>query len=389
MSQFTDVSAWLTERLPALLATNHVPAASVGIAFQGEVFTAAHGVLNKNTGVTADTDSVFQIGSITKVWTTTLIMQLVDEGKLDLDAPVRDTVPEFVIADDAAASIITTRMLLSHVSGFEGDFFTDTGAGDDAVEKYLATLAEVPQLFAPGERFSYNNAAFVVLGRIVEVLRGVTYNQALHQHLAGPLGLTHLATNASEAIMFRAALGHIPTEGSDEPIPAPVWNLAPSNAPAGSMLAMTARDLLAFARMHIDGGTASDGTRVLSAESVAAMQQTQVVLPDLGLMGDSWGLGWELFDWQGGPVIGHDGGTIGQNAFLRIAPRSDLAVVLLTNGGTTVSVFDAIFRQVFAELANVTMPELPTTGTSRSHPSPSHCPACWFRSTPAPPRPTA
>lgn len=360
MSQFATVGAWIEERLPALLAEHHVPAASVGLLYQGEVFTFASGVLNKNTRVEADTDSVFQIGSITKVWTTSLIMQLVDEGKLDIDARVRDVVPEFVIADDASADIITVRMLLSHVAGFEGDFFTDTGAGDDCVAKYLETLSDVPQLFAPGEQFSYNNAAFVVLGRIIEVLRGTTYNQALREHLATPLGLTHLSTGPSEAIMHRAALGHIPTEGSDEPVPAPVWNLAYSNAPAGAMLAMTARDLLAFAKMHIDGGTAADGTRVLSAESVAAMQTPQVTLPNLGLMGDQWGLGWELFNWDGGKVVGHDGGTIGQNAFLRIAPGSGLALTLLTNGGATISLYQTLFTHVFAELAGITVPSLPS-----------------------------
>ena len=347
-----------------MLADAHIPAASVAILSDGEIVTTAAGILNRNTGVEADEDSVFQIGSITKTWTATLIMQLVDEGLLDLDAPVRDVVPAFAIADDAAASAITPRQLLSHVSGFEGDLFNDTGVGDDAVEKYLATIADAPQLFAPGERFSYNNAAFVVLGRIVEVLRGTSYDQALRTHLAAPLGLTHVATSAAEAIMFRAALGHIPTEGTDEPVPAPVWSLVRSNAPAGSMLAMTARDLVTYARMHLDGGVASDGTRVLSAQSVQAMQERQVELPELGLMGDAWGLGWEIFDWDGGPVIGHDGGTIGQNAFLRMVPSKGVAVAVLTNGGRTVDLYHAIVSKVLGALADVTVPELPTVPAS-------------------------
>lgn len=360
MSDLNEIGNWVRENLPALLADAHIPAASVAILSGGEIVTASAGILNKNTGVEADDDSVFQIGSITKTWTATLIMQLVDEGLLDIDAPVRDTVPAFAIGDEAAASAITTRQLLSHVSGFEGDLFNDTGVGDDAVEKYLATIADAPQLFAPGERFSYNNAAFVVLGRIIEVLRGSSYDQALRAHLVTPLGLTHVATSAAEAIMFRAALGHLPGEDGDEPIPAPVWSLVRSNAPAGSMLAMTARDLLGYARMHLDGGVAVDGTRVLSAESVRAMQERQVELPDLGLMGDAWGLGWELFDWEGGPVIGHDGGTIGQNAFLRMVPGSGVAVAVLTNGGRTVDLYHAITSKVLAALAGVTVPPLPT-----------------------------
>lgn len=360
MSDLNEIGSWVQENLPTLLADAHIPAASVAILSGGEIFTAATGILNGNTGVEADEDSVFQIGSITKTWTATLIMQLVDEGRLDLDAPVRDTVPAFAIGDDAAASAITTRQLLSHVGGFEGDLFNDTGVGDDAVEKYLATIADAPQLFAPGERFSYNNAAFVVLGRIVEVLRDLPYDQALRTHLIAPLGLTHVATTAAEAIMFRAALGHIPAEGSDEPVAAPVWSLVRSNAPAGSMLAMTARDLVTYARMHLDGGTAADGTRVLSAESVAAMQERQVELPELGLMGDAWGLGWEIFDWDGGTVIGHDGGTIGQNAFLRMVPGAGVAVAVLTNGGQTVDAYHAIVSKVLAALAGITVPALPT-----------------------------
>ena len=360
MSDLNEIGSWVRENLPAMIADAHIPAASVAILSDGEIVTTAAGILNRNTGVEADEDSVFQIGSITKTWTASLIMQLVDEGLLDLDAPVRDVVPAFAIADDAAASAITPRQLLSHVSGFEGDLFNDTGVGDDAVEKYLATIADAPQLFAPGERFSYNNAAFVVLGRIVEVLRGTSYDQALRAHLAAPLGLTHVATSAAEAIMFRAALGHIPAEDSDEPVPAPVWSLVRSNAPAGSMLAMTARDLATYARMHLDGGVASDGTRVLSAEGVRAMQERQVELPELGLMGDAWGLGWEIFDWDGGPVIGHDGGTIGQNAFLRMVPSKGVAVVVLTNGGQTVDLYHAIVSKVLAALADVTVPALPS-----------------------------
>ncbi|WP_341974090.1 serine hydrolase domain-containing protein [Microbacterium sp. LWO13-1.2] len=359
MSTLSEIGAWVQENLAELIAAEHVPAASVGILADGEVFTTATGILNLNTGVEADVDSVFQVGSITKTWTTTLIMQLVDEGLLDLDAPVRDTVPAFALVDDTAASAITTRQLLSHVGGFEGDLFIDTGVGDDCVEKLLAVIAEAPQLFAPGERFSYNNAAFVVLGRIIEVLRDKPFDRALREHLANPLQLTHLATDASEAIRFRAALGHVDSEDGGEPVPAPVWGLVRSNVPAGAMLAMTPRDLLGYARMHIDGGTGPDGTRILSAESVAAMQERQVELPDLGLMGNAWGLGWEIFDWDGGPVIGHDGGTIGQTSFLRIVPGAGVAVVILTNGVAPVSLYTALMTKILGALAGVTVPPLP------------------------------
>ena len=360
MATLEDIRTWLEQRLPDLIAQGHVPAASVAVVSSGRIVSAAAGVLNTNTGVEATTDSLFQIGSITKVWTTTLIMQLVDENLLDLDAPVRAVLADFSLGDESAASSITPRQLLSHVAGFEGDFFTDTGTGDDCVEKYIGTLADVPQLFAPGERFSYNNAAFVVLGRIVEVLREKPYDVVLRERLIDPLRLQHVATNASEAIMFRAAVGHLPAEGSDEPVLAPTWSLVRSNAPAGAMLAMTASDLLGFAQAHIDGGRAPDGSRILTADAVRAMQQTHTELPELALMGAGWGLGWSLYDWDGGPVIGHDGGTIGQAAFLRVVPEKGVAVAILTNGGNPFDVYTTIMTHVLAELADVAVPTLPT-----------------------------
>lgn len=153
-------------KLDELVEEHGVVGAQVAVLHNGAIVDMAAGVLNNVTGEKVTTDSIFQIGSITKVWTTTLAMQLVDEDLLDLDAPVRDYLPEFRIADEDAAARITVRQLMNHTSGFEGDLFTDTGRGDDCVEKYVATLHDTPQLFAPGEMFSYNNAGYCVqIGR--------------------------------------------------------------------------------------------------------------------------------------------------------------------------------------------------------------------------------
>src|SRR5262249_38088729 len=151
MSELRDIHDWLRERLPALLAEFKVPGAAVGVYAGGEAIDVAAGVLSKATGVEAAADSVFQVGPITRASATTLLMQLGDEGRLDLDVPVRQYLPGFAIADADAAATITTRQLLSHTAGFEGDLFTDTGRGDDCVEKYVATLSTTTQLFPPGE----------------------------------------------------------------------------------------------------------------------------------------------------------------------------------------------------------------------------------------------
>ncbi len=361
MPHLDDISGWITEKLPALLAEHKVPGAAIGVYADGEVFDFASGVLSHATGVEATPDSLFQVGSITKTWTATLVMQLADEGLLDLDATVVTYLPDFDLADSDAAKAMTVRQLLCHKAGFEGDIFTDTGNNDDCVEKYVATLRTDPQLFPPDEMFSYNNAGYCVLGRIIEVLRGKPFDQALREHLFAPLGLTHAATDANSAILFRAAVGHLPNpqDPDGQPVPAPMWSLVKSHAPAGAMLAMRPRDLLAFAAMHLNGGKAADGTQVLSEASATVMRDKQVTVPPLGLMGTHWGLGFELFDFPTGFVFGHDGGTVGQSAFLRIVPGQNVAIALLTNGGNPIAVYFEVYRHLLKVLADVDLPDTP------------------------------
>ncbi len=233
-----------------------------------------------------------------------------------------------------------------------------TVPGDDALEKYVDGLGDVAQLFDPGEQFSYNNAGYCVLGRLVEVLRGKPYDACRREYVVTPLGLTHVATGAAEAILFRAAVGHLSLEPGAEQVPAPIWAMARSNAPAGSLLAMRARDLPAFAAMHLQGGAAADGGTLLQPP-FSAMQQRQVELPDLRVLGNAWGLGWELYDTAGDAVIGHDGNTLGQASFLRLVPGRGVAVALLTNGGNGHALYRDVIGHVLAELAEVETPALP------------------------------
>jgi CubicO group peptidase (beta-lactamase class C family) len=305
MSKLDEVGAWAQERLPALLAEHQVPGAALAVFYGEEMAETAAGVLSKATGVQATTDSVFQVGSITKVWTTTLAMQLADEGKLDIDARVRSYLPEFAIADEDAAAQITVRQLMCH-----------------------------------------------------EVLRDKPYDDCLRDNLFKPLQLTHAAASPYEAILYRAAVGHIQPSLDADWQPAPVWSLVRSNAPAGAVLSMRPRDLLTFVRMHLAGGAGPDGA-VLSTASVQAMQERQVKLPDLGILATSWGLGWEIFDFPTGTVIGHDGGTIGQSAYLRVAPGHDVGVALLTNGGNTHPVYQEVVGRVLRDLTGIELPPMP------------------------------
>jgi CubicO group peptidase (beta-lactamase class C family) len=350
-----DLDRWQA-RLDDLRATHHVPGATLAVLADGEIQELASGLLHRGTGVEATTDSVFQLGSIAKVYTATLVMQLVEAGELDLDTPVVDVLPEFSVADPDATKAITIRQLLSHTSGLTCDFTHDSGRGDDCLAKYVEAAEDVALDCPPGTAVSYSSVGYNVLGRIVEVVTGQTWDQALKDRLVAPLGLTHTMTLPEEALRFRTAMGHLPGEGVD-PDPAPAWDMMPRSAgPYGRVLA-TAGDVLRLAKMHLDGGTAPDGTRILDAGTVAAMQQRVVDVPDKWTVSaDGWGLGWSLYDWSGTPGYGHDGASIGQYGYLRVAPDAKVAVVLLTNGGAARLLYADLMRELLADLADLRMP---------------------------------
>ncbi len=351
-------------RLAALARECRVPGASMAVLAGDEVFAAACGVLNARTGVEATTDSVFQMGSITKVWTTTLVMQLVDEGRLDLDARVVEMLPEFGLADAAAARVITLRQLLTHTSGIDGDQFVDTGRGDDAIARFVAHLHGVGCIHAPGARFSYCNAGFVVAGRLVEFVRGACYDTVLRERIVQPLGLRATGTLPEHAILHRAAAGHFADPSGNAKV-VPVWSLQHSNAPAGSSAFTTPSELLAFARLHLDDGLAPDGARLLSAESARAMRTRQIELNGCaGVMADAWGLGWELKDGTGGTLVGHSGVTIGQMAWLDVVPERRAGLALLTNGGDATTLARHVRNEVMSEVAGVGLPPLPAIDAS-------------------------
>jgi len=353
MADLRETGAWLEEALPVLLEEHRVPGAVVGLVHDAERFTAAAGVLHLGTGTPVRTDSLFQIGSITKVWTATLVMQLVAEGRVALDDEIRRYLPGFHTSDESACALITIRQLLSHTSGFEGDVFTDTGKGADCIARYADQLAGVPQLFPPGEMFSYNNAGFCLLGRVIEIVDGRTYDESLRARLLAPLRLERVARDPYEAVLHSTAVGHLPTGADGVLEPAKVWALARSNAPAGSMLAMSVDELLTFVRAHLD-----DDERVLPPAITELMREQRVTQPDL-LQGSGWGLGWERFDQPGASVFGHDGNTIGQSAFLRILPDHGVVLALLTNGGGGKGLFERLARKVYDDLAGIALPERP------------------------------
>ncbi|HYZ93787.1 MAG TPA: serine hydrolase domain-containing protein [Actinomycetota bacterium] len=345
----------LQSRLTELCKQQQVPGAALGVLHDGDVTAVATGVINLNTGVETTPDTLFQIGSITKPWTATVVMQLVEEGLVSLDEPVRTYLPGFKVADPDVSERVTLRHLLSHTSGIDGDHFEDTGRGDDCLERYVDSCATLVQLHPLGATMSYCNTGFSVAGRIIEVITGKLWDDVMRERLFAPLGLTHTCTLPEEALLFRTAAGHIKYK-PDEPFRlTPVWRLPRATGPMGAVNASVA-DALTFAKLHMDGGTTPDGKQLLSAQSVVQMQTPQIAIPNPHGLGNHWGVGWILFDWDDHRLYGHDGNSIGQHARLKVAPDANLAVVLLTNGGYTDNVERALFTEIFEELAGITIP---------------------------------
>ncbi|MET8149650.1 serine hydrolase domain-containing protein [Actinoplanes sp. NPDC049668] len=350
MTLLPDLQEWVDRA-----AGRHgVPGAAVAVGMGDRLAEAATGVVNLDTGVAATTDSLFQIGSVTKVWTAALVMQLAEEGLVDLDAPVRKYLPEFGVLDAAASESVTVRQLLSHTGGFDGDLFEDTGRGDDAVDKLVAFMrGNARQLSAPGELFSYCNAGYCVLGALVARLRGRTWEAATRELLIEPLGARHMALYAEDAIMFRAAVGHV----GEPPRPSPRRLLPRSNAPAGSTLSAAPRDLVRWGRMLLADGVAEDGTRVLPAGTFAGMCRPQVTLPRLGgRSAVAWGLGLMLFDWDGRRLVGHDGGVPGQTTLWRVLPDRGLVLAVHANGGRVAAFIDEVLAQILSAAAGIRLP---------------------------------
>jgi CubicO group peptidase (beta-lactamase class C family) len=223
---------------------------------------------------------------------------------------------------------------------------------------FVEGLSAAPQNHPLGEMFSYCNSGYAALGCIVEAVTGQTWDVALQERLAVPLGID-LATLPEQAILRPHALGHIEQLGADGAVElgvAPLWGPPRSVGPAGTICS-TAEDVIRFGAMHARLGTAESGVAVLSTGSAAAMQQPQVRVVDPWVVGEAWGLGWIL---PTSGVIGHDGATFGQYAFYRLHLETATSIVLLTNGPGARGVFDALQSEYFADLAGVSVPTAPT-----------------------------
>jgi CubicO group peptidase (beta-lactamase class C family) len=379
MSQSTvsDVAKHLREQAVAYCDANKFPGYLAGVYHDGEQAVVAHGVTSIVTGAPMCEDTGFLFGSITKLLTTTLVLQQVERGVIDLDERVITYLPEFKLTTPKAAERIRVRNLLTHTNGIDADLFLLDARGHNALSDYVEGLGHsCGVLFGPDEYISYSNGGMIVAGRLLEVVTGTPYHDLLKREVYAPVGMEDSCTSAEEAILRSTAIGHFPDPATKGVRRTDMFMLPDSWAPAGSTPIGPIRDLLAFARTHLAGGVSPSGKRVLSAESTARMQTVShdMRTPNVAPLG----LGWVLMPFGNTTVLSFSGASPGGVAVLVVVPAHDFAFAAFGNDPRAMAFHDQMILWLLREYLHVEVPDLisdttpvhdltPYAGTYRSN----------------------
>lgn len=272
------------------------------------------------------TGTPFLWGSVAKPVTAEVTLALVEQGRLDLDAPVRRYLPEFRLADPAQADRITLRHLLNHTSGLPASMqgLTDIADPERRPADVLPALADVESVAEPGAEFGYTSVDYAVLAAVIEEVAGAAYGEVAREVLLDPIGSEHLITSSAEAASTLPR-GHRHLFG--QPIA-----FRTGYDPAGvsyGYLGGSLTDLARFAQLNLSGGTVA-GHRVLEESSIQQAWAPTADMSDDGTEG--YGLGWRskhLSD--GSEIVWHSGAAPGYFAHLILLPEQQRAVVVLQN----------------------------------------------------------
>ncbi len=299
----------LGDQLAALARKHRVCGAQLAIYHDDETVAIEIGELEHGGGRPVTRDAAFPIGSVTKSFTATLAMVLVEDGDFDLDDPLGGYLPEL----DDLGDVLTLRHLLSHTGGFaSGPDSTELSSG--SLRRYVADHCRRRNLvLPPGAGFSYSNMGYILAGRLIEELTGMSWAEAMEAILLRPLGIApaFISPAVDRPAVRPVATGHSvhPALARTQPVR---QSLAPAEAPAGAVAA-SAMDLVALGRMHLPPGVPG----VLPPEQAELMRRPVPAAEPFGLA-DAWGLGLAVFrgaadgtpgaaaDWAG-----HDGNADG------------------------------------------------------------------------------
>ncbi|NJC95647.1 MAG: penicillin-binding protein [Anaerolineales bacterium] len=349
-SQITDTKfRKISKKIVSEMKRLDVPGVAIGIWHKGREHTAGFGITSVEHPLPVTPDTLFQTGSISKTFTGTLMMMLVEAGRVDLDAPVRKYIKDFKLKDDSVAKKVTVRNLLTHMGGWVGDYFNDFGNGDDALNKMVRDLAKLPQVQPLGTIWSYNNTGFNVASRIIEIVTKKSYEQAAQEMLFDPLGLKMSFFYPDDILFtYRFVVGHQKVKGKVQV--ARPWAIGRAGNGVGGVVS-TVRDLLKYARFHMSNGRRN----LISGKSLRTMRVPQADAGPRGMMGITW------FIREVGKlkVYAHGGATNGQQAYFFFIPEKDFACAILTNSDDGGIITAGIFGLVLETYFN-TKPEPPT-----------------------------
>jgi len=330
------------------------------------VWAAGFGPRDAEGTVPATAGTVYRVGSVSKLFTDMAVMQLVERGELDLDAPVQDYLPDFA-PENPAGVPVTLRQLMSHRSGLireppAGHYFDDTGTDLAAT---VASLNGTPQIYPPTTRTKYSNAGIAVVGYTLEATRGEPFADYVRRAVLTPLGMDRSAFTPDPEVTEELAAAWM--WGFDRPdFPAPTFELG--MAPAGSMYS-TVLDLSRFMSAMFRGGVGVRG-RVLEAATLDSMWTPQFA-PAGATTG--YGLGFAVGEFHGRRRLGHGGAIYGFSTELAFLPDDGLGVVVVSAVDGTNAVADRIataaLELMWAVRNGQALPREPLLGTDPVDPS--------------------
>jgi CubicO group peptidase (beta-lactamase class C family) len=301
------------------LPVSGVPGVAYSIVAAGETTTAgARGVVTMGADAAVTPDTPFNTGSISKSFTALAVMQLVEAGRVGLDIEVSHYLAVF---SGQPGGAITIRQLLSHTSGLSTFQGNPSHQGDsrhqDALARRVEELAGVTPPYQPGDRWEYSNANYQILGRLIEVVSGQSYQAYIAAHILEPVGMTHSFVADGE-IHEAMATGHRPWFATKRPLA--MSHTDRGTAPQGGIIA-SASDLARYLAMMMNGKH-----DVLSAGGKAAMMRPA------GAVSPFYGFGWFVDTRKG--TVWHSGNSPGFESLATMMPVEKKGVVVLVNGGS-------------------------------------------------------
>lgn len=305
------------EWVDAYLRTEGLSGAAVAVVRDGQIVVETCRSTEATT-ITASTPMA--VGSISKMFTAFAVLQLVEQGKVSLDGPVRAQLPEFVL-DDPRGAEITVRQLLDHTSGLPVPLVVPPAKNPAERVDQLRGVALVTD---PGSTYAYSNLGYQVAARLVEVVSDQDYATYLDQQVFAPLGMKQTRSTLTGARRPGVDDGHVTAYGRP-------WSLPEMTAMAigsGSVVS-TAHDMGLWLAMQQRGGLAADGTRLLSRELVE--------LSRTPAQGRTYALGWQATSTSAPARVGHDGSLTRYSARAELVPSSGYGVVVLLNSYTPVT----------------------------------------------------